>query len=151
MKIKLQRVGMGIGLILPQEVLVHFKVKAGDICTLVVIETGIKVIPYDLESEQMKVDYEQGAIEYLNTLRNVGDNTIGTTLPQEVLVHFDLEVGDTLPLVIMEDGIQLLAARKPKSQQRKGAYQSRDTGRRGGWGLDTSGRPMGWWLDDYAD
>ena len=163
MKIKLQSVGIAIGLIFPQEVLVQFNLKAGDACALVSMENGIKLMTYDLESEQMKVDYEQEKIEYLSTVMNVGVDTIGTTLSQDVLRQFDLKAGDMLPLVIMEDGMQLMAARKPKSQglrtarkpeSKQGkvaAYQSRNTSRRGGWGMDRSGRPMGWWLDDYAD
>ena len=162
MKIKLQPVGTAIGLIFPQEVLDQCNLKAGDACALMLMENGIKLMTYDLESEQMKADDEQGEIDYLSTMIKVGGNTIGTPLSQDVLKQFDLKAGDMLPLVIMEDGIQLMAARKPTSQklradrnlksaQEKVAYQSKDTSRRGGWWLDKSGRPMGWWLDDYAD
>jgi putative addiction module antidote len=41
-------------------------------------------------------------------LRKVG-NSIGTTFPKEILDKFDLREGDTLTLVVMEDGIKLMA------------------------------------------
>ena len=40
-------------------------------------------------------------------LRKVG-NSIGTTFPKEILDKFNLREGDTLSLIVMEDGIKLM-------------------------------------------
>ena len=41
-------------------------------------------------------------------LRKIG-NSIGTTLPKEVLDRLNLGEGDTLSPIVMEDGIKLMA------------------------------------------
>ena len=54
-------------------------------------------------------------------LRKVG-NSIGTTFPKEVLEKFNLSEGDTLSLVVMEDGIKLMAY-DPNFEQVMAAYK----------------------------
>jgi len=54
-------------------------------------------------------------------LRKVG-NSLGTTFPKEVLDRFNLGEGDTLSLVVMEDGIKLMAY-DPNFEQVMEAYK----------------------------
>ncbi|MFM7448490.1 MAG: AbrB/MazE/SpoVT family DNA-binding domain-containing protein [Leptolyngbyaceae cyanobacterium] len=54
-------------------------------------------------------------------LRKVG-NSIGTTIPQEVLDRFNLKEGDELTLVVLEDGIKLMAY-DPEFEQVMVAYK----------------------------
>lgn len=41
-------------------------------------------------------------------LQKVG-NSLGTTFPKEILDQFNIGEGDTLNLIVMEDGIKLMA------------------------------------------
>jgi putative addiction module antidote len=54
-------------------------------------------------------------------LRKIG-NSIGTTFPQEILNKFHLREGDTLNLVVMENGIKLVI-HDPNFKQIMEAYQ----------------------------
>ena len=54
-------------------------------------------------------------------LRKVG-NSIGTTFPKEILDKFNLMEGDTLTLVVLEDGIKLMAY-DPAFEQVMAAYK----------------------------
>ncbi|NES20444.1 MAG: AbrB/MazE/SpoVT family DNA-binding domain-containing protein [Symploca sp. SIO3E6] len=54
-------------------------------------------------------------------LRKVG-NSLGATFPKEVLDRFNLGEGDTLSLVVMEDGIKLMAY-DPNFKQVMEAYK----------------------------
>jgi putative addiction module antidote len=54
-------------------------------------------------------------------LRRIG-NSIGTTFPKEILDKFHLREGDTLSLVMMEDGIKLVTY-DPDFEQVMEAYQ----------------------------
>jgi putative addiction module antidote len=62
-------------------------------------------------------------------LRKVG-NSIGTTIPKEILDRFNLKEGDELTLVVLEDGIKLMAYDPDFSQvmaaYRQGASQYRN-------------------------
>ena len=53
-------------------------------------------------------------------LRKVG-NSIGTTFPKEILDKFNLREGDSLTLVVMEDGIKLMVY-DPEFEQVMAAY-----------------------------
>ncbi len=54
-------------------------------------------------------------------LQKVG-NSIGTMIPKEILDKFNLKEGDTLTLVVMEDGIKLMAD-DPEFEQVMDAYR----------------------------
>ncbi|MEM6404039.1 MAG: AbrB/MazE/SpoVT family DNA-binding domain-containing protein [Cyanobacteria bacterium P01_A01_bin.68] len=54
-------------------------------------------------------------------LRKVG-NSIGTTFPKEILDKFNLREGDSLTLVVMEDGIKLMVY-DPEFEQVMAAYK----------------------------
>lgn len=54
-------------------------------------------------------------------LRKVG-NSIGTTIPKEILDRFNLKEGDELTLVVLEDGIKLMAY-DPHFEQVMAAYK----------------------------
>lgn len=54
-------------------------------------------------------------------LRKVG-NSVGTIFPKEILKKFNLKEGDALTLVVMEDGIKLMAC-DPEFEQVMAAYK----------------------------
>jgi len=54
-------------------------------------------------------------------LRKIG-NSVGTTLPKEILERFNLREGDALTVVVMEDGIKLTAF-DPEFEEVMAAYQ----------------------------
>lgn len=54
-------------------------------------------------------------------LRKVG-NSIGTTIPKEILERFNLKEGDELTVVVLEDGIKLMAY-DPDFNQVMAAYR----------------------------
>lgn len=54
-------------------------------------------------------------------LRKVG-NSIGATIPRDVLDKFNLKEGDELTLVVLEDGIKLMAY-DPEFEQVIAAYK----------------------------
>lgn len=55
------------------------------------------------------------------TLRKM-NGSLGTTFPQEVLDKFNLKEGDALTVVVMEDGIKLMAY-DPEFEQVMEAYR----------------------------
>lgn len=157
MEIKLQSVGTtGVGFIFPEEILVQLNLKKGDVCAFTSAEDGIKLMIYDLESGEMEVAYEQGKIEYISIIRQLGMGGIGTSLPQGILQQFDLNIKDVVPLVKIENYLQLMVSPKPKlprklilkskTPEEKRAEELSDKL----WRRERN-KPMGWWLGDDAD
>ncbi|MGB7248028.1 MAG: AbrB/MazE/SpoVT family DNA-binding domain-containing protein [Phormidesmis sp.] len=54
-------------------------------------------------------------------LRKVG-NSVGTTFPKEILDKFNLREGDALTLVVLEDGLKLIAY-DPEFEKVMAAYK----------------------------
>lgn len=115
MEIKLESVGtIGVGFIFPEEILTQIPCKIGDACAFSSMENGIQLMIYDVESGQLKTAYQAGKIEHISTIFQLGSLGIATSLPQDILQQFDLKIRDIIPLIKMEDCLQLMATRKPK-------------------------------------
>ena len=150
MEIQLRSVGTSnIGFVFPEEILTQPNLKVGDVCAFTSVENGIKLTMYDLESEQIKTAYKQGKIGYVSTISEIGFIGIGVNVPQEILQQFDLKIGDIVPLMKMEDYLQLMATRKLKAPRKlilrdKTPEEKRDEKRK----EESWRKPMGWWLRD---
>ena len=150
MEIQLRSVGTSnIGFVFPEEILTQPNLKIGDICAFTSVENGIKLTIYDLESERIKTAYKQGKIWYVSTISEIGFMGIGVNVPREILQQFDLKIGDVVPLIKIEDCLQLMATRKQKAPRRlilkdKTPEEKRAEKRK----EELWRRPAGWWLRD---
>ena len=70
-KLKIQKIGNGLGITLPKELLQQLNIGEGD--TLVVTETadGVQMMTDDLKWEQAMKIYREGSQTYKNALREL--------------------------------------------------------------------------------
>lgn len=154
MEIQLRSVGTSnIGFVFPEEMLTQLDLKLGNVCTFASVEDGIKLTSYDLESEQIKTAYQQGKIGYVSTISQIGFIGIGVSVPQEILEQFDLKRGDVIPLIEVEDCLQLMATRKQKSPRRlilkdKNPAEKRFEASQEKQWRERIRNPGAWWLRD---
>ncbi|AFY38163.1 hypothetical protein Lepto7376_1838 [[Leptolyngbya] sp. PCC 7376] len=150
METKLRSVGtIGVGFIFPEEILTQTNLKVRDICAFASVDNGIKLMIYGLESGHLKTAHQQDEIEYVSVISHIGSIGIGTSISQELLQRFDLQIGDVVPLVKMGDCLQLMATRKPKAPRKLILKDKTPEEKRAEKRKEESWRkPAGWWLRD---